>query len=166
MFDKSPQRALSEGDIPPSAQVVVVWGAPVLDVLDEPSEYHKVIGAIPVAIRNVICVELLSWQVLNGGFRQYFWNSYGITAQGAIEGFRAMGLEKHAELTRQACALLGERFPEERLARMEIVGEVGGIGINFNALDDAFYALEENNSESAEAALAAYATAALDARWQ
>ncbi|TIP91624.1 MAG: DUF4375 domain-containing protein, partial [Mesorhizobium sp.] len=125
MSDISRPGELSEDDIPPSARVVEVWGAPVLDVLDEPSEYHRVVGAMPSAIRNVICVELLSWQVLNGGFRQYFWNSYGITAQGAIQGFRAMGLETHAELTRQACALLGESFPEERLARMEIVGEVG-----------------------------------------
>lgn len=166
MSDKSQLDDFVEGDIPPSARVVEFWGSQLIDVLDEPAEYHKAISAIPSAIRNVICVELLSWQVLNGGFRQYFWNSYGITAQGAIQGFRAMGLEMHAELTRQACALLGERFPESRLARMEIVGEVGGIGINFNALDDAFYALQENDRDSAEAALAAYATAALDARWQ
>ena len=75
MFDRSSPGALSGGDILPSARVVEVWGAPVLDVLDEPAKYHSVIGAMPSAIRNVICVELLSWQVLNGGFRQYFWNS-------------------------------------------------------------------------------------------
>lgn len=166
MFDRSSPGALSGGDIPPSARVVEVWGAPVLDVLDEPAKYHSVIGAMPSAIRNVICVELLSWQVLNGGFRQYFWNSYGITAQGAIQGFRVMGLEGHAELTLRACALLGECFPEERLARMEIVGEVGGSGIDFDALDNAFYALEENERESSEAALDAYATAALHGQWQ
>lgn len=121
---------------------------------------------MPSAISNVICVELLNWQVLNGGFRQYFWNSYGITAQGAIQGFRAMGLEMHAELTRQACVLLGGRFPEERSARMEILGEAGGSGIDFNALDNAFYALEENERESSEAVLDAYATAALHGQWQ
>jgi hypothetical protein len=166
MSDKSQPDDFKEGGIPPSARVVEIWGSPVVDVLDEPVKYHRAISAIPSAIRNVICVELLIWQVLNGGFRQYFWNSYGITAQGAIQGFRAMGLETHAEVARQACALLGEHFPEERLARMKIVGEVGGSGIDFNAFDDAFYALEENERDSAEAALAEYATAALGGHWQ
>jgi hypothetical protein len=166
MSDETPSTDLSDSDIPPSARVVVIWGDPVVKALDDPFVFHEVIDAMPPAIRNIICVELLHWQVLNGGFRQYFWNSYGITAQGAIQGFRAMGLEMHAELTRQACALLGESFPEERLARMEIVGEVGGSGIDFYALDDAFYALEENVRGSAVAALDAYATAALDGRWQ
>ncbi|TPK90846.1 DUF4375 domain-containing protein [Mesorhizobium sp. B2-4-17] len=166
MSDKFPPDYLSARDVPPSEKVVELWGAPVIGALDQPPKYRRIISAMPSAIRNVICVELLTWQVLNGGFRQYFWNSYGITAQGAIQGFRAMGLEMHAELTRQACALLGECFPDERLARMEIVGEAGGRGIDFNALDDAFYALEEHERESSEAVLDAYATAALNGQWQ
>ncbi|WP_192362408.1 DMP19 family protein [Mesorhizobium mediterraneum] len=166
MSDDALPIELLNSDIPPSARVVELWGDPVLEVLDEPSEYHAVISAMPVAIKNVICVELLHWQVLNGGFRQYFYNSYGITAEGAVQGLSAMGLEKHAELTRQACVLLGKDFPEDRATRMELVGEIGSACIDFDALDDAFYALEEHNQNSLVAALDAYATAALKGQWQ
>ncbi|MER9882543.1 MULTISPECIES: DUF4375 domain-containing protein [unclassified Mesorhizobium] len=166
MADDALPTELPDGDIPPSARVVELWGDPVLEALDEPAEYHKVISKIPVPIKNVLCVELLHWQVLNGGFWQYFYNSYGITASGAIQGFVAMGLERHADLTRQACALFGEYFPEDRSVRMDLVGKSVGDGITFEALDDAFYTLEENDQDSAVVALVAYATAALKGQWQ
>ena len=146
-----------------SAAVVVKWGDDVIEALDEPSSYHAEIAALPDAIANVICVELLDWQVRNGGFHQYFFNSYGITINSAIRGFEAMGLSLCANLARKARDKIGEPFPEERQDRIERVGYKPREKMNFDDLDDAYYALD---MEQIYAVLDSYAVAAMTGRLQ
>ncbi|PSJ60118.1 DMP19 family protein [Kumtagia ephedrae] len=151
-------------ETPPSAAVVVRWGDDIIDALDEPSRYHAEIAALPAAIANVICVELLDWQVRNGGFHQYFFNSYGITINGAIRGFEAMGLPQCAEIARAARDRFGQSFPEDRGDRIGWVGDVGHRKtMNFDELDGAYYALDR---KEIYAVLDLYATAAMKGRLQ
>jgi hypothetical protein len=150
-------------EIPPSAAVVVRWGDDVLEGLDEPGRYHAEIAALPDAIANVICVELLDWQVRNGGFHQYFFNSYGIGIDGAIRGFDAMGLPQCADIARTARAQFGDVFPEDRMDRIDLAGDTESEKMNFDDMDNAYYALD---MDAMYAVLDAYATAAMKGRWQ
>lgn len=150
-------------ETPPSAQVVVRWGDDVIEALDEPARYHTEIAALPDAIANVICVELFDWQVRNGGFHQYFFNSYGIGIEGAIRGFDAMGLPQCADIARTARARFGDVFPEDRMDRIDLVGDTGSEKMNFDDMDDAYYALD---MDGMYAVLDAYATAAMKGHFQ
>ena len=153
----------NEGNIPPSAAVVDRWGDDILESLDEPASYHRAIAAVPDAIANVICVELLDWQVRNGGFHQYFYNSYGIMIHGAIQGFEAIGLLECATIARSARAQFGDHFPESREARIPVVGPIDDEKMSFDAADDAYYAIGMGEMH---AVLDAYAEAAMKDMWQ
>lgn len=150
-------------ETPASAAVVVRWGDGVIDALDEPDRYHAEIASLRVSIANVICVELLDWQVRNGGFHQYFLNSYGIGIDGAIRGFEAMGLMQCADIARTAREKFGDHFPEDPTDRIAKVGDTGRKKLNFDELDDAYYALD---MEAMYRVLDAYATAAMNGRMQ
>ena len=146
-------------ETPPSAQVVVRWGDDVVEALDEPARYHAEIAGLPDTIANVICVELLDWQVRNGGFHQYFFNPYGIGIDGAIRGFDAMGLPQCANIARTARDRFGDNFPEDRVDRIDRVGDTGSEKMNFHELDDAYFAVD---MDTMYAVLDAYATAAMN----
>lgn len=150
-------------DTPPSAAVVVRWGDEVLDALDQPERYQAEIESLPVPIANVICVELLDWQVLNGGFHQYFFNSYGIGIDGAICGFEAMGLQQCADIARKARDRFGENFPKDRIDRIEKVGDIGSERMNFEEFDSAYFDLA---TDAMYEVLHAYATAVMNGRMQ
>lgn len=150
-------------ETPPSAAVVVRWGDMVIEALDEPDRYHAEIVSLPVAVANVICVELLDWQVRNGGFYQYFFNSYGIGIDGAIRGFDAMGLLQCADIARTARAQFGDNFPEDRMDRIGLVGDDENHKMNFDKVDSEYYALD---MDGMYAVLDAYATAAMKGQFQ
>lgn len=150
-------------ETPPSAQVVERWGDDVLEVLDEPGRYHAAIAGLSDAIANVICVELLDWQVRNGGFHQYFFNSYGIGISGAIRGFEAMGLHQCVDIARNAPNQFGADFPEDRNDRIERVGDIDSERMNFDELDSAYYDVDMNAMYEV---LDVYATAAMNGRMQ
>lgn len=149
-------------ETPPSAAVVVKWGDDVLEALDDPQQYHAEIALLPDPIANVICVELLDWQVRNGGFHQYFFNPHGITIEVAIRGFDAMGLGQCARIARNARARFGDHFPEDRTDRIDRVGE-DDEKINFDNDDQAYYALD---MEEMYAVLDSYAIAVMNGHWQ
>lgn len=146
-------------DTPASAQVVERWGDGLLEALEDPEQFHAEISMLSPAIANVICVELLDWQVRNGGFHQYFYNPYGITIDGAVRGFEAMGLIQCARIAREACAKFGAGVPEDRDDRIALVGDMDDEKISFNEEDDAYYALD---MDAMYAVLDTYATAAMN----
>lgn len=57
-------------------------------------------------------------EILNGGFFQFFWNSSGIVAPEALEGYEMLGLRDCADLLQRALAFFGEPFPRDRKQRM------------------------------------------------
>lgn len=153
----------TEENIPPSAALVNRWGDDILESLDEPALYHRAIAALPDAVANVICVELLDWQVRNGGFHQYFYNSYGIMIDRAIHGFEAMGLLECGAIARSVRAQFGDHFPEFREPRILLVGTMDDEKMSFDAADDAYYAID---MDEMHAVLDAYAEAAMKGKWQ
>jgi Domain of unknown function (DUF4375) len=86
-------------------------------------------------------------EVNNGGFNQYFWNSAGQFADEAVEGYRAIGAAKHAELVAQAIAL--ERTERDRMAEFKSRGTLEAFSESYesnplNELDTQFYELDED----------------------
>jgi hypothetical protein len=163
-FEERMQQLMADYVPRPSEVVMERWGQPVLDALESPAQYHLLMQSLPDPVRRVIATELLLWQVNNGGFWQYFYNSYGITIDDAIEGLRAIGEELYADVATRAKALFGARYPEDRTLRIELVGEdVKERRIDFRKVDDEFFALDPGMADSSRAfdALDAYATVAL-----
>ena len=58
-------------------------------------------------------------QVHNGGFLQFFWNSPGLIAPEAADGFKAIGMPMLASLLLTTAALLGSPYPSGRDARWD-----------------------------------------------
>jgi len=148
--------------IPRAAEIVMErWGQPVLDSLDSPSDYHRQMRMLREPVRHVIATELLLWQVNNGGFWQYFYNSYGIMIDDAIEGLKAIGQESYAAIAERAKLSFGVNFPEDRILRVAFVGDdEQNARIDFSSFDDEFYALDPDITGFAYDRLDAYAEAA------
>jgi Domain of unknown function (DUF4375) len=61
-------------------------------------------------------------QICNGGFSQFFFNSYGELAEEALVGFRYFGMNKYADLLDEAYVLFLERpIPKDRDERIGIL---------------------------------------------
>ncbi|MGV3683411.1 MAG: DMP19 family protein [Acidovorax sp.] len=61
-------------------------------------------------------------QICNGGFSQFFYNSYGELAHEALAGFELLGLVQFADILRDAYAVFpGQRIPKDRDERVAIL---------------------------------------------
>ena len=111
----------------------------------KPDEYNRLASELPAEVVNLVAVECLFGDVLNGGFDQYFSNSGGISIKEAIRGLRDMGLEEYAEIASDALAVLGDKFVQDRTERCDrMYAETPGYGSTdiFDDLDTRFYDLE------------------------
>ncbi|SLN18937.1 hypothetical protein ROA7450_00595 [Roseovarius albus] len=104
----------------------------------------KSISGIPQKAVHLFCIHWLHLEVYNGGFWQYFYNSTGVSASEARDGFLAIGMREVASIVESAMAELGEPFPFDKRARESIVGPPDD-RIDFGELDDAFYALADTD---------------------
>lgn len=61
-------------------------------------------------------------QICNGGFSQFFYNSYGELAHEALGGFELLGLTEFADILREAYAVFpGQRVPRDRDERVALL---------------------------------------------
>ncbi len=58
-------------------------------------------------------------EVWNGGLLQFFWNSTGLLAPEAIEGFKAIGMSRLGGIIAIAAACLGDEYPRDRQDRWD-----------------------------------------------
>jgi len=65
-------------------------------------------------------------EVHNGGLLQFFWNSTGILAPEAIEGFRAIGMRGLASIVEKATRPLGAPYPRDREDRWDALLAASG----------------------------------------
>ena len=120
---------------------------------------------MPAATRNLFAAYSAKGEIDNGGFRQFFWNSTGVLAPEAANGFAAIGMPRTAALLRKAMKAVGEPYLFARDARMTKVGkpfhEEGEAYDNavFGPMDDEFYALTATEAGGFEKAADAYAAA-------
>lgn len=83
------------------------------------AKYSKSIEVVPRAVLLLFAAHFCLSEVHNGGLLQFFWNSTGILAPEAIEGFKAIGMGELASLVRAAAAPLGSPYPREREERWD-----------------------------------------------
>jgi hypothetical protein len=96
------------------------------------------LGRLPVPIRHYATAHVLMNEVNNGGFGQYFFNSYSDDYVAAVAALEAIGAPTAAALTRDAGALFGDDGPaRDRTARWEQLASVDSARLD--ELSERFY---------------------------
>jgi hypothetical protein len=101
---------------------------PLFDIvdIDSPEAFFASIQGLNPLTVNLFAAHFCLSEVHNGGFLQFFLNSTGILAQGAIEGLRAIGMPQLAAVVAEASALLGSPYPRDRNERREALLAASG----------------------------------------
>ncbi len=94
----------------------------------------------------VLAVDWLQSEVNNGGYHQYFFNSYSELAQEAIDGLREIGANQAAEITEKAYSIFPDsKVPKNRDERQILLDKAGEKGeALLNNLDNEFYKYPDN----------------------
>jgi hypothetical protein len=114
--------------------------------------YNHVLN-LPKAQQIVYTVILLHWQVENGGFHQYFLNSYGQFAYLTIENLKLIKASQRANLLDVATHLVNEEYLVENDFRHLIFNREFSKIVDFdeilfdklNELNDKYYELKDEN---------------------
>jgi hypothetical protein len=94
-------------------------------------------------------------EICNGGFHQFFWNSTGILAPEAVEGFREIEQSQIASLVESAMTLIGTPYPRTRDERQGRLSHIPKSTLG--ALDEKFFVLIESEAGGFENAADRYA---------
>lgn len=98
-------------------------------------------------------ISVFDWQVKNGGFHQYFFNSYGLFCFYAVENLREVKCMKHADLLQKAISVIYDNSePREVFIRNLFNRKVHLINTfdenifqKFRPLEEEYYQIEEDN---------------------
>ncbi len=120
---------------------------PHYDAFDLYGSADDVVGALaalPPGMAQLLAAHWCQYEVLNGGFHQFFFNSTGVLAPEAVQAFRTIGLDAWADALVAAMAHFGAAYPRERDARTALLPRPGA----FDSLDRAFYAVLKVDDEA------------------
>ncbi|HEV2132983.1 MAG TPA: DUF4375 domain-containing protein [Terracidiphilus sp.] len=92
------------------------------------AQYSKSIEVVPRPDLLLFAAHFCLSEIHNGGLLQFFWNSTGIMAPEAIEGFQAIGMLELASVIRAAAAPLGAPYPRDRDDRWDAMLAASGKG--------------------------------------
>ena len=114
--------------------------------------YNHVLN-LPKAQQIVYTVILLHWQVENGGFHQYFFNSYGQFAYLTIKNLKLIEASQRANLLDVATHLVNDEYLIEDNFRSLIFNREFSKIVDFddilfdklNELDDKYYEMKDEN---------------------
>jgi hypothetical protein len=85
--------------------------------IDSPETFAQTFGEVSRGAGLLYAAHFCQSEVCNGGFTQFFWNSTGVLAPEAVEGFIAIGQPQVAEIVQHAMNMLGSPFRRNRAAR-------------------------------------------------
>src|SRR5271165_4398088 len=154
------------------------WNAidPIWDDIDIDSaeSFLQTFGTVPRELGLLYAAHFCQSELCNGGFTQFFWNSTGVLAPEAVEGFVAIGQLKVADVVGRAMAMLGASYSRDRTARWAALDQLltradrpaSGLGYGgyknidlFRPLEDDFYSLLATEAGGFESAADQYAAA-------
>ncbi len=123
------------------------------EILSDCDTWYKYVLNLPKAQQVVYTVILLHWQVENGGFHQYFLNSYGQFAYLTIKNLKLIGATQRFELLDTATHLVNEEYLIEDTFRNLIFNRQMSKIVDFdemlfnklNEVDDKYYNMEDEN---------------------
>jgi hypothetical protein len=87
--------------------------------IDSPTEFQASFVKVPRPIGLVYASHFCLSEVHNGGFLQFFWNSTGVLAPEAGEGFEAIGMPQLAAVVQEVMLILGDVYPRDREVRWD-----------------------------------------------
>ena len=94
---------------------------------DNPAQAKEMTAALTPSQLALWAVLNADGQVCNGGFSQFFYNSYGELAEEALQGFRLLGMPEYADLFEQAYSQFAHRpIPKDRKQRIAILDALTG----------------------------------------
>lgn len=95
---------------------------------------------LPDARRTCYAINGLEMDVNNGGFEQYFFNSWSDCAHELPDMLRGIGMPELADLVARANAVFPKGPPADRRARLAQMDHLGDAASDqWNELDDEFY---------------------------
>jgi hypothetical protein len=103
---------------------------PVFKLIDfrDQESFFSTTAVMPRSVVLLYAAHFCLSEVHNGGFLQFFWNSTGLIAPEAVDGFMAIGMPKLASLLLTTAALLGSPYPRDRDARWDALLMASGRG--------------------------------------
>jgi hypothetical protein len=128
------------------------WDA--ININDGPEVFRETFDSAPRVSGLMFAGHLCQSEICNGGLHQFFWNSTGVLAPEAVEGFREIGQSQIAALVESAMDLVGSPYPrgrEERQGRLSQIPKG-----TLDALDEKFFALIESEAGGFEKAADRY----------
>jgi hypothetical protein len=99
-------------------------------------------------------------EVCNGGFYQFFFNTTGLLAPEALQGFLAIGLPEWGEILSAAMGFFGTKYPRKRTSRQRLLPTCRGRREEwdpFCQMDEQFFEWLRASSDRWELAADAYA---------
>jgi hypothetical protein len=126
-----------------------IWD--VISIYDGPDVFLAQFRSVIPQLGHLFAAHWCQSEVCNGGFHQFFWNSTGVLAPEAVNGFIALGLPDCAAIIKDAMAFFGPNYPREQSKRIEVLNQLsqGGFAEEylFKELDDRFFVALGERSE-------------------
>src|ERR1700724_4631038 len=98
------------------------WDA--INISGGPEVFAQTFGSAPRASGLLFAAHFCQSEICNGGFHQFFWNSTGVLAPEAVEGFREIGQAQVAAVIEKGMSLFGSVYPRDRKERQTRLTEV------------------------------------------
>ena len=110
---------------------------------DGPVEFLRQFRTVRPEVGNLYAAHWCHSEVCNGGLNQFFFNTTGLLAPEAVEGFQVIGVGRLAEILTDAMNFFGEPYPRDRSLRVEYLA-VAEVANNkgrspFHDLDERFF---------------------------
>lgn len=123
------------------------------EILKNCDAWYNYVLNLPKVQQVIYTVALLNWQVENGGFHQYFFNSYGQFAYLTIKNLKLIGTPQRAELLDVVTHFVNEEYLIEDTFRHLIFNRELSKLVDFdeilfnklNDLDDKYYNMQGEN---------------------
>ena len=102
---------------------------PVWDAMsiDSPEEFLASAAKVPRPVVLLYAAHFCYSELCNGGLLQFFFNSTGVLAPEAAEGFQKIGLVEVSAIVSAASALLGAQYPRDRNERWDALLVASGL---------------------------------------
>ena len=133
-----------------------------VSIYDGPSVLARDLSHVPRGVADMFSAHWCQSEVRNGGFHQFFYNSTGVLAPEAVDGFRAIGIATCSLLVVKAMDFFPKPYPRERRVRIEILDqhalELREAEDPFDRIDDRFYDVIDTENGGFDAAADRYAS--------
>ncbi|MFN0197341.1 MAG: DUF4375 domain-containing protein [Planctomycetaceae bacterium] len=125
------------------------------------SSFLAQLRKVPLKVRHVYSAHWCQSEVFNGGLYQFFFNTTGLLAPDALDGFRGIGLQEWSEVLDEAMRYFGTPYPRERKLRLVKLPEARSRNREdwdpFLALDERFNKWADEEHDRWELAADSYA---------